>query len=320
MMQDRLWAESAAMRHLPRAALALALALILVGLGIRYVRPQIALSIALDVERSRAGLVERHARLAGGRVAYLEGGRGDTLVLLHAFGADKDTFLPLAKLLVPNFHLVVLDLPGFGDSAAPADADYSAAAQAERVHEFCRVLDIAPTNIGGSAMGAQIALVLAALHPHDVQSLWLLDPTGVSSATESELGRTLRATGPNPLAFADEAGYADFISFVALRPPPALPGFLQATWARSHLRSRAAQERILAQLAEPIEPRITGLKTPALIVFGADDRVVDARAAATLRHLLPKSHVVVMHDAGHWSASDQPDLAADDFRRFHDSM
>ena len=308
------------MRNVPRAVLALVLAIALVGLGIRYVRPQIALSIALDVQHARAGFVERSVRLAGGRIAYLEGGRGDTLVLLHAFGADKDSLLPLATLLAPHFHLVVLDLPGFGDSPAPADADFSASAQAERVHAFCAALGLAPTNVGGSAMGGQVALLLAAAHPRDVQSLWLLDPTGLASAAESELGRTLRSGGANPLLFDDEAGYAAFQSFVALRPPASLPGFLQATWVRSHLRSGATQQRILAQLAEPIEPRISGLKTPALIVFGADDRVVDARASVALRRLLPRAHVVVMPDAGHWSATDQPEQAASDFRRFHDSM
>ncbi len=113
------------MRFFLRAGLAFVLAVVLVAAGVRYVFPQLLLSMALDLEHWRAGLVKRQVTLPDGmRISYLEGGRGDDLILLHGFGADKDNFLRIAPFLEPSYHVIVPDLVGFGDSSHPAEADY----------------------------------------------------------------------------------------------------------------------------------------------------------------------------------------------------
>ena len=53
--------------------------------------------------------------------------------LLHGFGADKDHFARVAHWLTPHYRVIVPDLIGFGESSHPFDADYSPAAQAERL-------------------------------------------------------------------------------------------------------------------------------------------------------------------------------------------
>ncbi|MDF5864931.1 alpha/beta fold hydrolase [Pseudomonas aeruginosa] len=57
-------------------------------------------------------------------IAYLEGGseKNPTLLLIHGFGADKDNWLRFARPLTERYHVVALDLPGFGDSSKPQQA------------------------------------------------------------------------------------------------------------------------------------------------------------------------------------------------------
>lgn len=310
------------MRTVLRAVLALVLATVLVGAGLRYLAPQLVLAIALDIERSRSGLVARSVELPGGlRVAYLEGGQGDPLVLLHGFGADKDNFTPIGRHLVGHYRVIVPDLIGFGDSSHPLDADYAPAAQAARMSAFLRALGLAQAHVGGSSMGGQVALSWAVLAPAEVASLWLLDPAGIWSAPPSEVGKAFLAGGPNPLLVSSEDEFDALIGLVMAPPQPRIPRFLQDVIARQRIRNRPLEERIFKAIAaDSIEARIAGANQSTLIVFGALDRVIDPATAPVLRRLLPRSHVVIMPGVGHLPALERPEHAASDYIRFRDSM
>lgn len=311
------------MRPILRAALALLLAILVVGTFLRFVTPGLLLATAQDLQRSTAGMVARSVTLPDGqRMTYLEGGRGPPLVLLHDFGADKDSYLRIARFLTPHYQLIVPDLVGFGGSAGPVDADYSPSAQAARLSAFCRALGIAATHAGGSGMGAQVALTWAAAHPTDVQSLWLLAPTGLRAAPESELARTLRESGRNPLLVRSADELAALPAYLMVAPePPTLPRFLQELQERERLSRRALDERIYAQVAaQAVEPAGGQVRKDTFIVFGGKDRVVDAGAAPMWRALLARSHAMVLPDTGHAPAVEQPQRAASDYVRFRDSM
>jgi hypothetical protein len=53
---------------------------------------KVTLSLAQGLERRRAGLAEAAIEVANHRIAYLAGGVGDHLLLLHGFGANKDNW------------------------------------------------------------------------------------------------------------------------------------------------------------------------------------------------------------------------------------
>lgn len=310
------------MRLLLRAGLALLLAAGLVASAIYFVFPGFAVSIALDGEHARSGLVKRQLDLAdGSRMVYLEGGRGEPLVLLHGFGADKDNFTRVARYLTPHYHVIAPDLIGFGESSHPADADYSPTAQVERVRSFCRALHVPWVHVGGSSMGGQIALSWAAAYPKEVASLWLLDTAGIwATAPHSEVARTVLAGGANPLLVSS---VADFDALVALTmsKPPAIPQFAKEVMAAERRDNRALEEKIFAQIsADSVEARIRGLKTSALVVFGEHDRVIDPGTANVLKALLPHAHVVIMPGVGHLPALEEPEHAASDYIRFRDSL
>ena len=64
---------------------------------------------ALEFERRLAGITRKEATLPNGlRYVYLEGGKGEPLMLLHGFGANKDNFVRVAKYLTPRYRVTVL--------------------------------------------------------------------------------------------------------------------------------------------------------------------------------------------------------------------
>lgn len=278
------------------AALAALGALALAAAGVAlyfYFSPERLVARALDYERGLAGLVRKEADLPGGlHYVYLEGGAGEPLMLLH----------------------------GFGESSKPAKADYSSRAQAERLHALARKLGAAQLHLGGNSMGGQIALVYAALYPKDVKSLWLLAPAGVWSAPQSETRRRIVDTGQNPMIVKNEEEFAQLVGFITAVPLKIPRRFLDVL-AQERIRNYDLEQRIFKQLGEDsVEQRIRGLDTPALIVWGAQDRVLHPGGAGILQQLLTRSDAILMQGVGHLPMLEQPEQCAFDYLKFRSAL
>jgi pimeloyl-ACP methyl ester carboxylesterase len=128
--------------------------------GLVYLAPRAVTIFALKPERKRSGLVRKEITLTNGlHYVYLEGGHGETLVLLHGFGGNKDTFTRVARYLTNDYRVIIPDIIGFGESLKPTKVDYSPPAQVERLRVLFQALGIAKLYLGGNSMGGQIAII-----------------------------------------------------------------------------------------------------------------------------------------------------------------
>lgn len=297
--------------------LAIALILAVAAIGFVYLAPERATSFFLYLERSRAGLVRKEIDLPdGSHYVYLEGGQGEPLMLLHGFGANKDTFDRSARFLTAKYRVIIPDHVGFGESSRPPSADYSPTAQAERLHLLANSLGIRDIHLGGSSMGGQIALTYAAMYQSDVKSLWLIDPAGIWSAPPSELRTIIQEAGKNPLLVQNEQDFVDLMPFV-MNDPPYVPRPILAVLAQERIRNFELERRIFDQLtSDSIEDRVRGLTVPALIVWGDKDRTINVATANVLHGMLPNSQVVIMPNIGHLPMVERPQQSADDYLRF----
>jgi pimeloyl-ACP methyl ester carboxylesterase len=291
----------------------------LIGVGVYFYvgAPERAVRAALDYERRLAGLERKEVRLPNGLAyAYLEGGKGPPLMLLHGFGGNKDNFARLAKYLTPHYRVIVPDHVGFGESAKPQPADYAPRAQAERLRALAKALGATQLHVGGNSMGGQIALTYAAMYPKEVHSLWLLNAAGVWSAPQSELRRHIARSGENPMIVQDEDEFAALLGWMTARPLRIPRPFLDVV-AQERIRNFALEEKIFKQVAaDSVEERIRGLAVPTLIVWGQQDRVLHPGTAGILQMLLVKSQVAMLPDVGHLPMLEAPERAALDYLRF----
>src|SRR5437762_149045 len=108
---------------------------------------------ALALQHAVGGLRVRSVAIPGFTIAYLDGGSGEPLVLVHGIGADKDNFAPIVPWLRGVGRVIALDLPGFGESSKPMDGDYSIDAQAGRLGQFLDALALPRVHLAGSSMG-----------------------------------------------------------------------------------------------------------------------------------------------------------------------
>jgi pimeloyl-ACP methyl ester carboxylesterase len=277
--------------------------------------------LAIDIDRQRADLERKEVELPGGlRYVYLEGGKGEPLMLLHGFGGNKDNFTRSARYLTPHYRVIIPDHIGFGESSRPAEADYTPAAQADRLWQLAQKLGIRTVHLGGNSMGGQIAMAYAARYPKEVGSLWLLNPAGVWSAPRSEVADIVLGNGRNPLIARSEDDFARTFEFV-MKDPPFVPRPILNVFAQERIRNADLEERIFVKIAtDSIEQRVKGLQTPTLIVWGDQDRVIHVGTADVLHKLMPRSQVVVMPGIGHMPMLERPQQSAGDYLKFRTSL
>ena len=276
---------------------------------------------AYAMERSRAGLVRKEIVLADGtRIVYLEGGSGEPLVLVHGFGADKDNFTRVARYLTPHYRVIVPDLVGFGESSHRSDVDYHYAAQARRLHDFTQALGLARFDLGGNSMGGGISMSLAAQHPQEVASLWLIDCAGIGAAPPGELARIITTTDTNPLIIGKESDFPAFLNFV-MSDPPYIPGSVMNTLARERMANQPLERQVFQQIAtDSVDAAVKGLATPTLIVWGDEDRALSVGTVPVLKTLLPNAQAVVMPHVGHAPMIERPRQSAQDYLRFREQL
>jgi pimeloyl-ACP methyl ester carboxylesterase len=298
--------------------------LLVLALGVvaaYYLYPERLAKWAVRGERAVAGLSRHKADAAGFRIVYLEGGKGEPLLLLHGFGADKDNFTRVAKLLTPRFHVIVPDLPGFGESSKPADASYTIAEQVERVHAFAQVLGLKTVHLGGSSMGGEIAAVYAAKYPAETGSLWLLAPGGVSTAPPSDLALRLQQGGSNPLVASNADEFAAIFQFV-MSDPPFVPRRILDVLGQTAIANHDLSLKIFDQIraAPPLEAQVQGLTTPTRIVWGDKDRALNVGGAQILANLMPRASVLILPGIGHLPMLERPHEVGADYLSFRDGL
>jgi pimeloyl-ACP methyl ester carboxylesterase len=296
--------------------------IILAGAGYAAYRlmPEQVFDYAVRFQRWRSGLELKETYVDDHRVPYLEGGRGETLLLLHGFGADKDHWTAIAQFLTPHFHVIAPDLPGFGDSSRLDDKRYDLSSQLSRIAQFASQLGLARFHLGGNSMGGYLAGMYAADHPEQVSTLWLLAPAGVAGATPSELFRLIE-TGQN-LLFVDSEVTAKRLTHLLFTKAPFVPEEFNRVWRQRVMRNRPFNEKIFGELFSAptsFEARLqsVSLATPALIVWGDDDRLLDVTGAPILAGLLPNAALRIMRAMGHCPMLERPRETAADLLNFH---
>ena len=102
-----------------------------------------------------------------------EFGRGPTVVLVHNVGSGRMVWMPTAKKLLADYHVVMVDLPGHGESALPDP--FSLAACAEALDQVLARQKPDSTVLVAHRFGGLIALLEAQAHPDRVRGLMVID-------------------------------------------------------------------------------------------------------------------------------------------------
>jgi pimeloyl-ACP methyl ester carboxylesterase len=102
-----------------------------------------------------------------------EFGRGPTIVLLHALGSGRMVWMPTAKKLLGDHRVVMVDLPGHGESPLPEP--FSLQACAEALDQVLAKQKPDSTVLVAHGMAGLVALHEVQAHPDRVKGLIVID-------------------------------------------------------------------------------------------------------------------------------------------------
>lgn len=276
---------------------------------------------AISWERSGAGLEESSVRVNGMTIAYLRNAEpvdGETVVLIHGFGANKDNWTRLARELTDEFNVYAIDLPGHGDSSKDLDLGYRFEDQVGHVSRILAALEIDRAHMMGNSMGGAITALYAATYPEQVVTAVLFDPAGIFEYDSELVGLVME--GDNPLIPSEEGDFKRLIDF-ALEKKPFVPWPIYDVMEEKAIANQDVNEVIFAAIRDTgYEPdfrnAITRIQAPVLVIWGMEDRVINYRNADIFVEQIPSARKVLLEDVGHAPMVEVPVESARLFREF----
>jgi pimeloyl-ACP methyl ester carboxylesterase len=250
----------------------------------------------------------------GGRAFLLEAGQGNspTVVLVHGLGDQASgSWSAVIPALATDYHVLAVDLPGFGRSDKQ-NALYSPGAYAAYLRWLVDRFAPGPLVMVGHSLGGAVALRFAADYPLQVQRLVLADVAGIlhrKVITRDLLDPNLRQRWPyfpaGPLARID-GWVGNFITSL-----PELPLDLDQVLANESLRARflagdPARIAAMALVQEDFSRPLRAVQAPTFIIWGEQDQVASMRTGLLLESILPHARLQVIPGAGHVPMAEQP--------------
>jgi len=290
------------MRVSRRWWIAISSALVAALLGFGYARPVTVFETWGALRLRLSGVRSAYIHAGPYRLHYLEAGSGPPLVLVHglASSATQD-WGRLVPPLARRFHVYAPDLPGFGESERPAEADYSIPMQVAAVRAFMEAKGVLRARVAGISMGGWIVSRLAGEHPERVERLVVVDAAGM---------RPERPDIPAEVLLPrDEEGVRRLVAAVR-HNAPVPPSFV----ARDILALRLREERIVRRALESFREGRDWLNgtlgradMPVLVVWGKQDALIPVAYGVALKAEFPRAELVVLDGCGHVPMADCPE-------------
>jgi 2-hydroxy-6-oxonona-2,4-dienedioate hydrolase len=225
---------------------------------------------------------------------WLERGEGEPVLLLHGPMGQMDHWDAVLDGLAPVCRTLALSMPIFD----PALREPTVRELAEHVVRFLDALDLPSAVIGGNSLGGHAALEVALQRPERVSGLVL---TGSSGLFE-------RAKAPGVSRRPDPA-------YVRRKMEEAFyePSLVTDQWVagvRALLSTRAHALRVLRFARDArrqnVAHRLGAIRVPALLIWGAHDRITPPDVAERFRALISGAEVRYLARCGHAPMLERP--------------
>lgn len=233
--------------------------------------------------------------VGGHPTQVLRGGQGAPLVYLHS-ALGETVWLPFHDAWAAQFDVIAPAHPGFADSQGLEDIG----SMDDLVFHYAELFDTLGLDdfaLGGVSLGGWIAVEYAVRYPDRVRRLWLADAAGLWLDAYPYFDLFRYAQDVRRLR---EALFHD--------PDSAVASMIVKDVQNSSDETLIAVYRALTALARlvwerPYSPhlpqRLSRIRCPTLIVWGASDRLIAPAYAEEYHRLIPNSTLKILEHCGH---------------------
>lgn len=225
---------------------------------------------------------------------YLDEGTGQNILILHGWGSSIMVMQKLFDHLKVSNRVVVLDLPGFGETKEPKTSwnlnDYT-----KHIIKFMEELNITKPIIIGHSFGGRIAIKLASEYQDiKLNKLILVDSAGIKKESKVSfktsflkmMKKTLGKVFPKLVdSFKNKMGSADYRS-----------------------ASPIMKEILVNVINEDLSTLLNKIEYSTLLIWGENDTETPFNDAIVMESKIKDSGIVKVPGAGHYSFLDNPFL------------
>ena len=239
-----------------------------------------------------------------------------TLILIHGYTASTYVWNRVAPLLADeNFHVIAVDLIGFGYSDKPAWFDYTIASQARIIERLMNRLGIGKATMVGSSYGGAVAATLALDYAERVEKLVLVGAV----ANDEVLDNPVFKIASVPLIGEILTPFmldSKRLSKMRMKKTFAPANHHLVTHERVEsvtrpLKAKDAHHSVLASARNWDANRIGEdahlIKQLTLLIWGADDAIIPVRNGQNLYDAILNSRLVILKNCGHLPQEENPE-------------
>ena len=262
---------------------------------------------------------DRYVDVEGVRTRYwLAGEGGLPVVLIHGLGAAAEIWQFNIDALASRHRVYVPDLPGYGRTGEPEQMNYSPEGYSRFLMGFMNSLGMGRAALVGHSLGGGVALRAVLDHPELVERLILVNSAG--------LGREVSL----PLRMAS----LPFFERVFVKPPLWVfkrflrrlvydPAVITPEFARLYyelffqpktihafaeiLRAICTLRGARPGIVEPIRKGLGTIRTPTLVIWGRQDRILPSSQAFDAAARIPGARLHVFEHCGHMPNVEYPE-------------
>jgi len=249
----------------------------------------------------------KYVTLDGGAIHYLHTGpttlpdvppavdRGALFLFVHAAGSNAGMWRRQLEGLGAAHSAIALDLPGHGRSSG-VEGLASIEAYADVVERFVAALRLRPLVLVGRSMGGAIAQVVAARRPAWLAGLVLVCTAARFTLSEDGI-RACRdvVRGRLPQQFTTET----------FSPSTGLDLMREAWMEQVKTDPRVRLGDLCACRAWDGRPLLAAIRTPTLVVAGADDQVTPVAQSEEIARGIAGARLETVGAAGHQAPLEQ---------------
>jgi len=284
---------------------------------------------AAEMRAKYGGPPSQFVAIGGGVTVHLrdegpQNGRRDApaIILLHGSNADLHTWQAWVEALKGGYRVIRFDQVGHGLTGPDPQHDYSRDNYVEDIREVADKLGLDRFILGGNSMGGKHALAFAVRYPERLTGLVLVDGSGGPMLKlDNKEDEGSRASGNIGFTIARTPGINLLVEQIT--PRSLIKQSLEQSVSVRSVVTEAAVDRYwellrypgnrratLKRFGYPYDPlseaEIAGVKTPTLILWGEEDRLIPVEAGRWLARTLPNNRLVTYPGIGHLPHEEAP--------------
>ncbi len=259
-------------------------------------------------------LGEKYITVDGLRMCYQEFGEGPNVLILPGLGTSIDFWQRNVPALAEHFHVVAVDLPGFGKSDKP-DADYELSWIGDRILAFMDAMKMERASLIGGSMGGHLGLLLALDYPDRVDKLVMMGSTGAWPPPSSIMDLGIKLLWNEwlvrnymqehwmeiyPMMFKHESELTQRLFHYQMA--------LRAASGQYAPEGQASARALRSIFYHTCRHRLSELRAPLLLIWGEEDAIHPTEDGLYIRMHTPDSRLVMVSNSGHEVMIDQTDV------------